>query len=176
MTGLSHEQTKHFLHLAADQCLPPQDRAAMEAHLLQCPPCRTYGQDLDRLSTTLGHALRVKWSAPYRSPIDMAGKVRRQLRENAQRQLLLGVTNVLVKLGSLAVAAALVVGIFTSQQTIPPAVAVSMAETPSGLVNGLSRFELRDMMLIQEGFVTPGLLPDDRQPTLPSSHLRALPY
>jgi anti-sigma factor RsiW len=173
MTGLTHEQTKKFLNAAADQCLNPIDRAAMNAHLADCTQCRTYGQELEQLNGAIGRALRMKWSAPYRSPIDMAGRVRKQLRVSAERQLFLGVTNVLVKLGSMAVGTALVLSLFTSQQTLQNPVVASSAATTTSLFSGLSKFEIRDM---QEGLAPPSLINSDNQAGTPASRWRALPY
>lgn len=173
MTGLSHEQTKKLLNSASDQCLNPTDRVAMNAHLADCAQCRRYGQELEQLNGAIGRALRVKWSAPYRSPIDMAGRVRKQLRANAERRLFLGVTNVLVKLGSMAVGTALVLSLFTSQQTLQNPVIANSATTTTSLVSGLSKFEIRDM---QEGLAPPSLINSDNQSGTPAGRWRALPY
>jgi len=176
MTGLSHDQTKRFLNLGSDQCLSSQERAALEAHLNECKSCQSYAKALGQLDTAIGRALRAKWAAPYRSPIDMAGRVRKQLRADAEKRIILGVTNVLVKLGSLAVGMALVVGLFTNQRALSHPVYLESGAAANGLVAGLSRFEIRDM---NSAVLAPlSLIESDLQDqaTTPSSRLRALPY
>lgn len=110
MTGLTHDQARRNLHAAADKCLNPKDRTALEAHLAECAPCRAYADEISWLNAAIARALRGRW-APHRYPIDMIARVRNRMRLDAERMLLLGFAHAFVRLGSLVVMAAFIVGL-----------------------------------------------------------------
>ncbi len=174
MSGLTHDQTKRFLQADTDKCLNPTDRLAVEAHLAQCAACQAYAQELTRLDQVLRRGLRTHWSAPYRSPVDVAARVRRQLRTNAERRLFLGVANVLGKLSSLAVGTALVLTLFNGPQVAAPTNELDWSPNAAGLVSGLSRFEVQDMNS-ERLAALPDVLNDPNH-SLPINRLRAAPY
>ncbi len=108
MTRLTHEQARRYLNDAADNCLNPGERTALEAHLTECSACRAYAAELNQLQATLGRALRARWKAP---PINLVARVRRQVKLNTRRRLFLGFANTLVKLGALAAIVGMVAGL-----------------------------------------------------------------
>src|SRR2546430_3502021 len=70
------------LHAYLDGELPPPERAAVEAHVAQCPPCPTRLSEeralLDRASSLLGLARPPERAAPPLSPLQPA---QRRFRE-----------------------------------------------------------------------------------------------
>ena len=139
MTGLTHKQAKHLLNSAADKCLDPIDRAVLQGHLGQCPACRAYAAELDWHNGAVSRGLRARWSAPRRSPIDMAARVRQRLHTDAKLHLVMGVAQALVKLGSVSmvilVAASLLQAPSISRHN-------PVAGSAASSFSGLPRFEL----------------------------------
>ncbi len=62
MTGLTHDQARRNLHAAADKCLNPKERTALEAHLAECAPCRAYADEISWLNAAIARALRGRWA------------------------------------------------------------------------------------------------------------------
>lgn len=174
MTGLTHTQAKQLLNSAADKCLDPINRSVLQGHLSQCPGCRAYAAELDWLNGAVGRGLRARWSAPRRSPIDMAARVRQRLRTDAKLHLVLGVAQALVKLGSLA----MVIVVATSLLRGPGDtrhVPVAGGGT-SSFVSGVPRFELETA---DDNPAIARVTSDDdsgNMPASPANRLRVLQY
>jgi anti-sigma factor RsiW len=111
MNGLTHNQAKRLAHVAADRRLTPKDRAALEAHLAECPACRSETAELNWLHAAITRALRRRWLAPHRPPMEMAARVRNRLRLNTGRKIVAGLAQAVVRLGALAMVLGLVVGL-----------------------------------------------------------------
>jgi anti-sigma factor RsiW len=146
MTGLTHEQARRCLNAAADKCLSPLHRAALEAHLAECPACRTYAEELNWLHVAIARALRYRWSPPERlapSPVEMAARVRHRMWLDAERKFFLMFANAVVRLGSLAVVAMMVASLVTGNflQANRPAPEID-SHAASGAIIGLPSFEL----------------------------------
>lgn len=177
MAGLTHQQAKRFTNASTDFGLRPPDQAALDAHLTQCANCRAYAQELTGLNSAIGRALRAKWSAPRRSPIDITAKVRQRLRTQAERQLVVGAANVIVRVGSLAVVMVLALGILRGQRVSQNN--LTAANPASNLRSGLPSFELE----ADYGSAAPAYLQSNvskadnwELPALPLNRLRALQY
>jgi len=145
MTGLTHDQARRNLHAAADKCLNPKDRAALEAHLAECSSCRAYADEISWLNAAIARALRGRW-APHRYPVDMFARVRNRMRLDAERMLFLGFAHAFVKLGSLVVMATFIVGLLRGPNVrLSNSGALSTqagAALASGYRNNLPTYEL----------------------------------
>lgn len=145
MAGLTHEQARRRLHAAADKCLKPGDRPALDAHLAECRSCRAYAADLHWLNGAIARALRSRW--PWRrSPADLAARVRNRVRTEAERRLFLGFAQAVARVGSLAVMAAFVVGLLQGTLIRLPTDGAPSTLTASALTSGyrynLPQYEL----------------------------------
>jgi predicted anti-sigma-YlaC factor YlaD len=140
MPGLTHQQAKRLINAAADHNLNARDTTALDLHLSQCSTCRAYSQEMNWLTGAIGRALRAKWSAPRRSPIDMSARVRYQLRAQSEQKFFLKAANFTVKIGSLALVVMLAMGIFRVHGPSDKTAVVSGPAT--SLHSSLPSFEL----------------------------------
>lgn len=181
MKGLTHEQARRFLHAAADKCLNPGHQAALAAHIADCAACRNYAEELNALHVAIARALRSRWSPPRRpgpSPGDMATRVRHRMWFDAERRLFLACADALVKLGSLAVMAIMVIGLvqgsfLQANRTSP----LTDSHAANNLINGLPSFELEENSDTSAGIAS--YSGDSKQwllPAIPFSRLRISPY
>jgi len=138
MTRLTHDQAKRLAHAAADKCLKPKERAALEAHLADCPACRTDVAQLNWLHAAIARALRSRWATPHRSPIEMAARVRNRMQLNTRRKIVAGLAHAMVRFGSLAVVMTLAFGFVTQWRATDSDSTASSALAASDRNNALS--------------------------------------
>jgi hypothetical protein len=144
----------------------------LQEHLATCAPCRDYARDILSLDFAIGRALRKRWSAPRRSPIDTAAGVKRRLRSRRNRQFAVGLARIALKIGSLAMMTIFVGGLLRS----PVVTHRGPAAIPHYNWTGIPRFELAE---IGEGdyAANPSGSEDVRiYPASPSSRLHASQY
>lgn len=140
MNELDHSIYKRLVHLAADQALSVEQQYDLQMHLSQCEACRLYAAEMQSLGWSIGRALRLRWSAPRRSPIDAAGGVRRRLRTRQTNRFVSNTVLMAVKVGSLVLATLMIGGLLRPvsrvQRTFVPATSYYSSALP--------RFELMD--------------------------------
>jgi anti-sigma factor RsiW len=157
MTGLTHEQARRYLHAGADNCLSPAQQTALDSHLTDCSACRKYADELGWLHVAIARALHSRWSSPPRqapSPVEMVARVRHRMWFDAERRFFLTFANALVRLGSLAVVAIMVIGLVRGNLThTTQSSPVNASQTGGGLINRLPSFELEAENVTSAGHV-----------------------
>ena len=63
MTVINHKQAQRYLRAAADGLLRDNQRALLDAHLLECDSCRTEADELSALEALLKKNFQAKWDA-----------------------------------------------------------------------------------------------------------------
>ena len=61
MTEITHKQAQRYLRAAADGLLRENQRALLDAHLLECDSCRTEADELNALEVRLKKNFQARW-------------------------------------------------------------------------------------------------------------------
>ncbi len=78
MTALTHDRARQFLELGREQ-LSGGERAALDRHLADCAPCRSYATELAALQAAVGHVMRNHWQNVRPDP-QLENKVQTRVR------------------------------------------------------------------------------------------------
>lgn len=147
MMGLTHDEARRYVQVAADKRLGVGERKALEAHLAECVECRAYAAEMDALQLTLTRALRARWDR-RRAPINLVKKAQIRARHLHERKQAIRFVNAFAQVSSFIVIAVLAVNLFQSQNwrlddsLTQPAPATVSAHSKQTL-RGIPDFELQ---------------------------------
>jgi anti-sigma factor RsiW len=150
--SLSHAQARRYLELAADGDLDAARRAALKQHLAECPQCRAYADELNRLHVAL-KVVGERFRRRVRHTPDLSARVLKRLERANVQSFWLRLAGGLAQAGSLALMAVLMFGLWrpattqapaAPEATQPPAAVVVRAVPTPGDSQRLPAFELEN--------------------------------
>ena len=125
---LSHQQAKRFIHAAADESLPPSEKAALDAHLLNCAECRSFAGEFARMESALRQTMQSRWKLTAR-PLSIGALLGWQNKTPLRRALSAAAAPILIVI--LALALLLTRGQFSSGDDLTATVIATNIPTPS---------------------------------------------
>lgn len=125
---LSHLQAQMFIQASADESLAPNEKSALDAHLLECAECRSFAQEFARVESALRQTMQNRWNLSAR-PLPIGVILGWQNRAPILRALSMAAAPLLVVI--LALVFLLTNGSFSNGNELTATVIATNIPTPS---------------------------------------------